>query len=379
MKNSPTRKRAFTLIEVLVVISIIAILIALLLPAIQTAREQARRTQCMNNMMQIGIALHNYQALHSMLPSGCVNETGPVKEGGRKMQFSAGVYGGYSYGGSFDDTLPFEYEYDDEGNVIVPEPIDYGYRMSWLVQVLPQLGFENVYQSVNFEIPERSFLNADQLQYFEPRPESDAQADEVVESPQESASEFDGMDADDYEDEGYEFGMDYPKEGPPVAELPYIGLLSCPSSSSSASTDYAGCHASQSVPIDADNDGLLYLNSSESLNEVPDGASTTILVGEKMMLVNDAGFMVGDYSTLRNTGVPTSTFYSAGRWGGTQSDEDADSEILNARGFASFHSQTCNFLMADGSIHTLNNLISLTVLQQLGSRNDGSLVSASSF
>jgi prepilin-type N-terminal cleavage/methylation domain-containing protein/prepilin-type processing-associated H-X9-DG protein len=63
-------RRAFTLIELLVVIAIIAVLIALLLPAVQAAREAARRAQCVNNLKQIGIALHNYHSTHDVFPMG---------------------------------------------------------------------------------------------------------------------------------------------------------------------------------------------------------------------------------------------------------------------------------------------------------------------
>ncbi len=112
------RRDGFTLIELLVVIAIIAVLIALLLPAVQAAREAARRIQCVNDLKQLGIALHNYHDALSVLPPGYIA--------------SRPFYDGET------DTAP---------------------GWSWASMILPQLDNGPLYSSINVYLPIQASAN----------------------------------------------------------------------------------------------------------------------------------------------------------------------------------------------------------------------------
>src|SRR5512135_1606395 len=114
------RRRGFTLIELLVVIAIIAVLISLLLPAVQSAREAARRAQCVNNMKQLGIAMHNYHDVVGSFPTSFWRNT------------------------------------IDQGQTAANGTN----RHSWFAMILPYIEQTNIYNAMNFSVGVGGRINA---------------------------------------------------------------------------------------------------------------------------------------------------------------------------------------------------------------------------
>jgi len=265
-----TRRHAFTLLEMFVILSVITVLVSLILPAIQQARDGARRLSCKNNLMQIGLALRNYESAHECLPPGSVDPNRPIKSE------------------------------------------DKGYHVGWVVQILPHLEQLSIYNAFNFSVGVYDQKNL-------------------------------------------------------WATQGLISLVSCPSSPGNT---YAGCHHDVEAPIDVDNNGVLFLNSSIRREDIRDGASHTIFVGEAG--ASGLGWASGTRATLRNTGSPiNSGLVPPGSFGPVASPGGID--LLEVGGFGSGHYGGANFCFGDGSVRFLSQALALPVLRQLGNRADGEL------
>ncbi|MCA9057889.1 MAG: DUF1559 domain-containing protein [Planctomycetaceae bacterium] len=392
---APHRRRGFTIIELITVICVIAILIQLLLPAIQQAREQARVQQCTNNLRQLGVALHNYHHAHRVLPPGCIADRGPVLSGAE--QFS----------------------------------------VSWFTHILPQMDALGTWRQIDFEEPRLSYLSEkekdlwkrQQLEELRLREreaaaaaenssgdgspldsdESDLAAQEVHGQAMSDESVIEEIESGEAGGADEEWMMFTSVSLPQVYALPWMHCSSSPRSTDPqpplriGSNSYVGCSNSTEAPIDSSNDGLLYLNSSERLDEIPDGNGNTLLLSEVDVNIPGMGWMIGDAGTLR-TGRPLANLESPWtqpalapgleRVIGVTGDSvdsarvaelDPDSQMQLVRqqstvgGFGAAHGVHFNALMADGSVRRIRKQIDADVLRRLCCRRDGTVLSASDF
>jgi type II secretory pathway pseudopilin PulG len=215
----------------LVVIAIIAVLISLLLPAVQQAREAARRTQCRNNLKQIGLALHNYHDSFKVLPPGALAVYNPTITGGSKNKFGAPVTGG----AAIDPTDS-------------PNKKDVAGSWGWGTYILPFVEQSNLYNALAPNGGNFPTAPTDATRTSLP----------VFNCPTEASGEL---------HTAYAMGGNTTPDGHARSSYPAV-------SGSGANADYANQTAGSTR-------GMLYFNSNTNLRDVTDGTSNTMMVVER--------------------------------------------------------------------------------------------------
>lgn len=306
--QSQKQKRGFTLVELLVVIAIIGVLVALLLPAVQSAREAARRNTCKNNLRQVGLAMHNYETSFSHLPPG------------------------------------YEYSLGNEGNEL-------GY--SWGARILPFMELQPLYDQIDFEKP---IYHGDNIMARTQHlamllcPTDTISPENFVEMGAEQyamacyVANFGAPDLDlDQEQLGVSLAVEHPDTG-------------------------------QTLPTFEGPWGPFYRNSETRLTQISDGTSNTLMIGERQNGEFRSAGIHGNHTEYETTWVGAVRDIDDStddhghmvlfQTGNTPNHSNSDDRDVSAS-----HSGLSQFLLCDGSVHTVSEEIDMIVYQALGSMN----------
>jgi prepilin-type N-terminal cleavage/methylation domain-containing protein/prepilin-type processing-associated H-X9-DG protein len=297
LKRQPRQSSGFTLVELLVVITIIGILVALLLPAVQAAREAARRMRCANNFKQVALAVHGYASARGSLPTGL---------------FLAGYCGA-------------------PGSVV---------GTGWAVFILPYLEQSAIYDHFDFR------------KAFSVAPNSDMEAGGATISAYLCPSDPQSDTLVNYTTSITRPGRD------PNEDLGRTNILGV-----SDSVDFTcGGYAPRT-----DGDGVFMNHKTIRLEDMTDGTSNTLLVGEAtgdgdrsfngptwvLQAVTDTVLGINGPYTMPGDGTPW-------RWPGPSGGGHS--------GFSSYHPGGCQFALADGSVSFLSQSIGRKVLAAMTTR-----------
>ncbi len=307
----------FTLVELLVVIAIIGILIALLLPAVQAAREAARRISCANNFKQVGVALHNYHAARNMFPPGSIF-------------YSSGMAA----------------ECDSKGHSSVYQ------GWSWSMYLLPYLEQSEIYDRMDFSqinlvtYPNWEACGERITAYLCP---SDPQGGERV------------------------VVTNTLTNGPSVKED--FGQTNI--SGVADSTDWT-CNGNLPKAL-ATADGVMANIEGCRIGDIADGTSNTLIVGE--VTGGGKGSYEGHFwaalnlcDTMDGINGPF-TMPGDGLWGNDPTSGGSGIRGFRETGFSSYHPGGCHFLMSDGSAQFLEENIDINTLRYMTTRAGSETIS----
>jgi prepilin-type N-terminal cleavage/methylation domain-containing protein/prepilin-type processing-associated H-X9-DG protein len=321
------RRRGFTLIELLVVISIIAVLIALLLPAVQAAREAARRIQCVNNLKQIGLALHNYHSQTNCFPPGYLSLMDPV---------------------TFDNDGP---------------------GWGWAARSMNQMEQAPLFNSINFvlgvEFPDNQTARLTTLaSFFCPSDAWRLDIFTVVDSTTTNTM-----------------------AGNPICQVAssnYVGSVG----SGDPSSLYPWIINSDNGPPGRDNgNGIFFRNHVITIAQITDGTSQTFLNGERSQNLSRASWT----GAVTNANVPLVALQAEAGLDpegggalvlshtGEGHGPNSPSGLAHGDQYWSLHPGGANFGFCDGSVRFIKELIGFSIFQALATRQGGEVLSADQF
>jgi prepilin-type N-terminal cleavage/methylation domain-containing protein len=320
-KTIVVRRRAFTLVELLVVIAIIGILIALLLPAVQAAREAARRAQCSNNLKQIGLALHNYESATKILPPGAFWS---CRDGTRKG--------------------------------------------SMLVHILPYIEQQPLYNAFDFKV---AVIDGQKFST------TGAEIGSTVVPPYVCPSDNHKGVIDTETHSSF-------SPASRVALHNYTASRGANqlanNSECACSNNWNSFASANGIYEDYDNFSGPFTRrcTCTRFSEISDGLSNTILVGEVRPMCswhNDNGWATSNNGNGYSSTVIPINFNSCTRDSSTSDNCKRYCNWNTEAGFRSAHPGGAQFLFGDGTVHFLPETIDHANYQALGGKNDGKTVS----
>jgi prepilin-type N-terminal cleavage/methylation domain-containing protein len=314
-----SRRSAFTLIELLVVIAIIGVLVALLMPAVQKAREAARRTQCLNHIKQLALACHNYADTYKSFPAGYIDQPGIVYDVPFNQPVTLGVQNIYEADGTLLSTkLPLTI---NQWALFPP--------WGWHTFLLPQIEQQTI--SIDFrrgkDLPENL---------------------EMIKIPVETFLCPSAM---------------LPGTRPQgIAFSNYRGVMGAQPLNDNTPSPPVGDHSAFAT------NGIFYQNSGTRFADIQvDGTANTLLMGDSRF-----GFWGDGYSCcarFRNDRLDWDSYWP-------DSDTTTNLQFFS---FGSFHDDTVIFAMADASGRPIAKNIDADLLRRLATRAEGLPVDSTSF